>query len=103
MKIPAIVEWQFPIMNMRKNESCVPYSISDCHEEQTRTFQKYGEITSTVDGTEKPTKDNESNFGAGYGYQYGSQEGTIEIYMNDKWWIYATEEVRQQIQFPYGY
>ena len=62
-----------------------------------------GEITSTVDGTEKPTKDNESNFGAGYGYQYGSQEGTIEIYMNDKWWIYATEEVRQQIQFPYGY
>lgn len=59
-----------------------------------------GEILSAVDGTEKPTKDNQSNFGTGYGYQYGSQEGTIEIYMNNKWWIFATEEVRQQIQFP---
>ena len=59
-----------------------------------------GEITSTVDGTEQPTQDNESNFGTGYGYQYGSREGTIEIYMNEKWWIFATEEVRQQIQFP---
>ena len=51
-----------------------------------------GEITSTVDGTEKPTKDNESNFGTGYGYQYGTQEGLIEIYMNDKWWVFATEK-----------
>ena len=59
-----------------------------------------GEITSTVDGTEQPTKDNESNFGTGYGYQYGTQEGLIEIYMNEKWWIFATEEVRQEIQVP---
>ena len=59
-----------------------------------------GEITSTVDGTEQPTKDNQSNFGSGYGYQYGMTEGTIEIYMNDAWRIFATEEVRQQIQFP---
>lgn len=58
-----------------------------------------GEITSTVDGTNQPTKDNESNFGTGYGYQYGT-EGTIEIYMNNKWWIFATEEVRQQVQLP---
>lgn len=50
-----------------------------------------GEITSTVDATEQPTKDNESNFGTGYGYQYGTQEGLIEIYMNDKWWVFATE------------
>ena len=28
-----------------------------------------GEITSEVDGSEKPTKDNQSNFGTGYGYQ----------------------------------
>lgn len=59
-----------------------------------------GEITSTVDGTEKPIKDNQSNFGSGYGYQYGTTEGTIEIYMNDAWRIFATEEARQQIQFP---
>lgn len=51
-----------------------------------------GEITSTVDRTEEPTKDNESNFGIGYGYQYGSQEGLIEIYMNDKWFVFATEK-----------
>ena len=59
-----------------------------------------GEITSKVDGSEKPTVDNQSNFGTGYGYQYGAAEGTIEIYMNDKWRIFATEEVRHQIQFP---
>ena len=58
-----------------------------------------GEITSKVNQNEIPTKDNESNFGTGYGYQYGSQEGTIEIYINDKWWIFATEETRQKIQF----
>ena len=49
-----------------------------------------GEITSTVDQTEKPTKDNQSNFGTGYEYQYGS-EGTIELYMNEKWWVFAAE------------
>lgn len=59
-----------------------------------------GEITSSVDGTQKPTQDGESNFGTGYGYQYGPQEGTIEIFMNEKWWVFATEEVRQEIQFP---
>ena len=35
------------------------------------------EITYSVDGTKKPTKDGESNFGTGYVYQYGPQEGTI--------------------------
>lgn len=59
-----------------------------------------GEIRTSVDGTQKPTQDGESNFGTGYGYQYGPQEGTIEIFMNEKWWVFATEEVRQEIQFP---
>ena len=59
-----------------------------------------GEITSSVDGTQKPTQDGESNFGTGFGYQYGPQEGTIEVFMNEKWWVFATEEVRQEIQFP---
>lgn len=49
-----------------------------------------GKITSSVSQTEKPTKDNQSNFGTGYEYQYGS-EGTIELYMNDKWWVYEAE------------
>ena len=57
-------------------------------------------ILHPVDGTKKPTQDGESNFGTGYGYQYGTQEGTIEIFMNEKWWVFATEDVRQEIQFP---
>lgn len=52
-----------------------------------------GKITSEVDGSEKPTENNQSNFGTGFGYQYGSQEGIIEIYMNDKWRVFATEKV----------
>lgn len=44
--------------------------------------------------------DNQSNFGTGYGYQYGETEGTIEIYMDDMWRIFATKEVRQKLQFP---
>lgn len=46
-----------------------------------------GEITSTVDGTQIPLEDNQSNFGAGYGYQFGA-EGRIEIYMNNKWFVF---------------
>ena len=59
-----------------------------------------GDITSQVDGNKQPSVDNQSNFGTGYGYQYGATEGTIELFMNGKWWIFATEEARQKIQFP---
>ena len=59
-----------------------------------------GEITSQVDGSKQPTVDDQSNFGTGYGYQYGATEGTIELFMNGKWWIFAAEEARQKIQFP---
>lgn len=52
-----------------------------------------GKITSTVDMSEQPTKDNESNFGTGYGYQYGSHEGLIEVCMDGKWWVFATEKI----------
>ena len=50
-----------------------------------------GEITSTVDGTEIPTEDNQSNFGSGFGYQYGTDD-TIEIYMNEKWYVFEYRE-----------
>lgn len=43
-----------------------------------------GEITSTVDGSEIPTKDNQSNFGEGYGYQFVSQN-SMDVYINEKW------------------
>lgn len=46
-----------------------------------------GEITSAVDGTEIPTENNQSNFGSGFGYQYGADD-TIEVYMNEKWFVF---------------
>ena len=52
-----------------------------------------GRITSEVDGSEKPTVNDQSNFGTGYGYRYGTTEGIIEIYRNDKWQVFATEKV----------
>ena len=56
-----------------------------------------GEITSEVDSAEKPTKDGQSNFGSGFIYQYGETEGTIEVNLNGKWRIFATEEVREKM------
>ena len=50
-----------------------------------------GEITSTVDGSETPTEDNQSNFGTGFEYQYGSED-TIEIFMNEKWIVFEHRE-----------
>lgn len=50
-----------------------------------------GEITSTVDGTEIPAEDNQSNFGSGFGYQYGADD-TIEVYMNEKWVVFECRE-----------
>ena len=49
-----------------------------------------GEITSTVKQSQIPTENNQSNFGTGYGYQYGTEE-TIEIYINGKWWVFKAE------------
>lgn len=46
-----------------------------------------GEITSTVEGTEKPAKNNQSNFGAGYVYQFGEND-TIEVQIDEKWIIF---------------
>lgn len=43
-----------------------------------------GKITSTVEPFEKPTQDNQSNFGSGYEYQFVN-DNSIDIYMNEKW------------------
>ena len=46
-----------------------------------------GKITSSVDGTEIPSEDNQSNFGC-YGYQWGSEKNTVEVNIDDKWVIF---------------
>ena len=55
------------------------------------TFE--GIINSAVDRREKPTVNDQSNFGTGYGYRHGKSEGIIEVYMNDKWQVFATEKI----------
>jgi len=67
--------------------------------QEARCGMMDGEITSQVESNHQPTKDDQSNFGIGMGYQYGS-EGTIEVNLGGTWRIFATEEVRQQMQFP---
>lgn len=53
-----------------------------------------GNIDSECDANELPTKNNQGNFGTGYGFQYGPIEGTIEIKMEDEnWYVFATEKV----------
>ena len=53
-----------------------------------------GEITEQCSSSEVPAKNNQSNFGTGYGYQYGA-EGTIEVLMDDgNWYIFTTKEVK---------
>ncbi|MEI3102618.1 MAG: hypothetical protein V8T45_13245 [Oscillospiraceae bacterium] len=46
-----------------------------------------GEITSSVDGSETPTADNQFNFGTGFGYQYGTDD-TIELLIDGKWIVF---------------
>lgn len=50
-----------------------------------------GEITSTVDGNQTPSEDNQSNFGTGYGYQFWS-ENSLEIFINDKWIVFEQRD-----------
>ena len=59
-----------------------------------RTDHVDGNITSQVKQNEKPTQDDQSNFGIGYGYQYGSVPGTIEICIDGKWWVFVSEEAK---------
>lgn len=46
-----------------------------------------GEITSSVDGSEMPSEDNQSNFGTGYEYQLG-YEGIVLVQMNGQMEIF---------------
>ena len=46
-----------------------------------------GEITSTVDGSETPTENDQSNFGEGFAYRRIA-DGTLEIFMNEKWMVF---------------
>ena len=51
-----------------------------------------GTITSTVDSGSFPTEDGQSNFGTGYAYRYGSENGTLEVQIDGEWWIFAANQ-----------
>ena len=51
-----------------------------------------GTITSTVDSDSFPTEDGQSNFGTGYDYRYGSENGTLEVQIDGEWWIFAANQ-----------
>ena len=68
--------------------------------------QTEGTITSEVDGSESPTEDGQSNFGTGYGYRTGLQDGTLEVRIDGDWVIFATQEAKDTLDFTaegYGY
>ena len=52
-----------------------------------------GEITAAVERTEVPSENNQSNFGAGYGYQWGTEEGTLEVCIDGKWMVFKRRYV----------
>lgn len=56
-----------------------------------------GEITSTVESWEIPTKDNQSNFGE-YGYQYGNK-GFIEVLQDGTWYSYGTRSDQGRVYY----
>lgn len=53
-----------------------------------------GKILTSVDAKEMPKKDNESNFGTGYEYQIGPDEGSITVKINNECYIF--KEVKEE-------
>jgi hypothetical protein len=48
-----------------------------------------GSIQTQTSGGETPIEDDQSNFGAGYGYQYGRTDDQIEVLIDGAWHIFA--------------
>ena len=48
-----------------------------------------GEITDTVSSSALPTKNDQSNFGTGFGYQWGADD-TLEIEIDDEFVVFET-------------
>ena len=67
---------------------------------ETRCGLPDGTIDSTVEGSEIPTQDNQSNFGAGFDYQYGADDDTLEIFIDGKWMVFEHREgTERQVRF----
>lgn len=67
--------------------------------DEPNTLDYDGQITSQVDGSRRPTEHQQSNFGTGYDYLF-VEEDVVILRLNSGWYFFATEEARQQMQFP---
>ncbi|MDO5063219.1 MAG: hypothetical protein Q4D77_08565 [Peptostreptococcaceae bacterium] len=54
-----------------------------------------GRIRSSVFGTQMPNKDDQSNFGRGYSYQYTGNKGYINVLIDKKWHIFQSLDIEQ--------
>lgn len=77
--------YDYPAMIMVDN---ILYYDSGEISTELRCGMADGQITDMVNG--EPTQNNQSNFGTGYGYQYGA--GTIEVCIDDEWHIFIPYE-----------
>ena len=57
-----------------------------------------GQIISQVAGSQTPTENDQSNFGTGYAYRFGDVDGTVYVLVDTQWLVFATEEVRHDLQ-----
>lgn len=59
-----------------------------------------GQIRSSVDGSQLPEEDDQSNFGSGYNYQFCGEEGIIEVEIDGNWVIFLREDKKQETTIP---
>ena len=78
---------EYPMMIMVMGEL-----YYDCKEVSTKA--NYEAPDGTIDklAKEVPVENNQSNFGVGYGYQYGAESGTVEVCINGEWHIFKKYE-----------
>lgn len=63
--------------------------------EELRCGMMDGQITSMAEG--EPTEDDQSNFGSGYGYQYGAN--TIEVCIDDTWHVFLPYQTERTVDW----
>lgn len=59
-----------------------------------------GQIRSSVDGSQLPEEDDQSNFGSGYNYQFCGEEGILVVEIDGRQAIFVREEKRQGTDIP---
>ena len=67
------------------------YDTGEESKEPRRCGLMDGTITSAVSQEEIPTEEDQSNFGTGYGYQFGP-EGTLVLLIDEQWMVFGSRE-----------